>query len=119
MLEPRVLYRTDGKRPDRDTMIPWEMGKRLVWDVTLVDVPTFSRLNQGSFCSVGTTGTEPEAPKQNYRELIDNGCIFQLVAMEVHRKHGLCSRNCERQMRLKKFIICRVLFVKPVYHCSF
>ena len=30
MLEPRGLYRTDGKRPDGVTMIPWEMGKQLV-----------------------------------------------------------------------------------------
>ena len=37
MLEPRGLYRTDGKRPDGVTMIPWEMGKQLVWDVTVVD----------------------------------------------------------------------------------
>ena len=37
MLEPRVLYRTDGERPDGVTMIPWEVGKQLVWDVTAVD----------------------------------------------------------------------------------
>ena len=37
MLELRRLYRTDGKRPDGVSMIPWEMGKQLVWDVTVVD----------------------------------------------------------------------------------
>ena len=37
MLEPRGLYRMDGKRPDGVTMIPWEMGKQLVWDVTVAD----------------------------------------------------------------------------------
>ena len=36
MLELRGLYRTDGKRPDGVFMIPWEMGKQLVWDVTLL-----------------------------------------------------------------------------------
>ena len=30
VLEPRGLYRTDGKRLDGVTMIPWEMGKKLV-----------------------------------------------------------------------------------------
>ena len=30
MLEPRGLYRTDGRRPDGVTMIPWEMGQQLV-----------------------------------------------------------------------------------------
>ena len=77
MLEPRGLYRTDGKRPDGVTMIPWEMGKQLVWDVTVVDALAPSRLNQGSLCNPGTTVTEAEARKiDNYRELKDNGYIF-------------------------------------------
>ena len=43
MLEPRGLYRTDGKRPDGVTMISWEIGKQLVWDVTVVDALAPSR----------------------------------------------------------------------------
>ena len=40
------------------------------------------RLNQGPLCNPGTT--EAEARKiEKYRELIDNGYIFQRVAMEV------------------------------------
>ena len=46
MLEQRGLYRTDGKRPGDVTMIPWEMVKQLVWDVTVVDALAPSRLNQ-------------------------------------------------------------------------
>ena len=45
ILEPRGLYRTDGKRLDGVTMIPWEMSKQLVWDVTVVDALASSRLN--------------------------------------------------------------------------
>ena len=51
MLEPRGLYRTDGKRPDCVTMNPGEMGKQLVWDVTVVDALAPSRLNQGTLCN--------------------------------------------------------------------
>ena len=77
MIEPSGLYRTDGKCPDVVTMIPWEMGKQLLWDVTVVDALAPSRLNQGSLCNPGTTTTETEARKiETYRELIDNGCIF-------------------------------------------
>ena len=84
MLEPRGLYRTDDKRPGGVTMIPWEMGKQLVRDVTVVDALAPSRLNQGSPCNPGTTTTEAEARKiEKYRELIDNGYIFQPVALEV------------------------------------
>ena len=83
MLEPHGMYGTDGKRPDGVTMIPWEMGKQLVWDVTVVDALAPSRLNQGSLYNPGTTTTEAESRKmEKYRELIDNGYIFQPVAME-------------------------------------
>ena len=73
MLEPRGLYRTDGKRPDGVTMIPWEMGKQLVWDVTVMDALAPSRLNQGPLCNPGTTATEAEARKiEKYCEFLDN-----------------------------------------------
>ena len=84
MLDLRGLYRTDGKRPDGVTMIPWEMGNQLVWDVTVVDVLAPSRLNQGSSCNTGTTAAEAEARKiEKYRELKDSGYSFQPVAFEV------------------------------------
>ena len=90
MLEPPGLYRTDGKRPDGVTMIPWEMGKQLVWDVTVVDALAPSRLNQGSLCKPGTTATEAEARKiEKYHELIDNG--YKAVALEVQGSLGESS----------------------------
>jgi hypothetical protein len=33
--EPSGLSRTDGKRPDGLTLIPWKNGKPLTWDVTV------------------------------------------------------------------------------------
>ena len=90
MLEPRGLYRIDGKRPDGFTMIPWEMVKQLVWDVTVVDALAPSRLNQGSLCNPRTTDTEARKIEK-YRELIDNGYIFQPVALEVEGSLGESS----------------------------
>jgi len=34
--EPTGPSRTDGKRPDGKTLIPWWAGKPAVWDVTVV-----------------------------------------------------------------------------------
>ena len=94
LLEPRGLYRTDGKRTDGVTMMPCEMGKQLVWDVTVVDALAPSRLNQGSLCNPGTTATEAEARKiEKYRELIDNGYFFQPVALEVQGSLDESSEN--------------------------
>ena len=50
-----------------------------------------NRLNQGSLCNPGTTVTEGEERKIEYRELIDNGYIFQPVAMEVQGSLGESS----------------------------
>ena len=81
MLEPRGQHRTD-KRSDGVTMIPWKMVYQLVWNVTVVDALAPSRLNQGSLFNLGAT--EAEARKiEQYRELINNGYIFQPVALEV------------------------------------
>jgi len=34
--DPSGLMRTDGKRPDGLTLIPWQAGKPLTWDVMVV-----------------------------------------------------------------------------------
>ena len=45
--EPSGLLRSDGKRPDGVTQIPWESGKCLAWDVTVVDTlaPPYAQLS--------------------------------------------------------------------------
>ena len=89
MLEPRGLNPTDSKRPDGVTMIPWEMGKQLVWDVTVVDALAPIRLYQGSLCNPGTTVTEAQVRKfEKYCELMDTGYIFQPVTMGVQVSSG-------------------------------
>ena len=34
--EPTGLFHTDGKRPDGLTLVPWQSGKSLCWDVTVI-----------------------------------------------------------------------------------
>jgi len=42
--EPSGLSRTDGKRPDGLTLVPWQSGRCLTWDVTVADTlaPSYS-----------------------------------------------------------------------------
>ena len=57
-----------------------------------MDALASSRLNQGSLCNPGKTATEAEARKiEKYRELIENGYIFQPVALEVQGSLGESS----------------------------
>jgi len=46
--EPAGLSRTDGKRPDGMTFIPWLAGKPAVWDVTVVCTSAVSYLNSSA-----------------------------------------------------------------------
>ena len=41
--EPAGLLRSDGKRPDGLTQIPWQSGRCMTWDVTVTDTLGSSR----------------------------------------------------------------------------
>ena len=84
MLEPRGQDRTDGKRPEGVTITFEKWGNSWLWDVTFVDALGTSCLKKGSLCYPRTTTSEAEAHKtEKYRELLEKGCFFQPVAMEV------------------------------------
>src|SRR6218665_10209 len=46
MKEPSGLLRTDGKRPDGATLIPWSAGRYMAWDATVVNTCAASYLSQ-------------------------------------------------------------------------
>ena len=52
--EPVVLSRTDGKCPDGLTLIPWQVGKNLVWDVAVADTIANSYLTSTSVIADST-----------------------------------------------------------------
>ena len=35
--EPPGLLQSDGKRSDGLTLIPWQAGRSLIWDATVID----------------------------------------------------------------------------------
>ena len=43
---PSGLYRSDGKRPDGVSIVPWKCGQLLVWDATCPDIfaPSYSTI---------------------------------------------------------------------------
>ena len=63
VLEPRALFRSDGKRPDGMISVPWNFGRQLVWDVTVVDSLATSRIQAGSACNPGAAATDAEDRK--------------------------------------------------------
>lgn len=51
--EPAGLTRIDGKRPDGLTLTPWQGGRSLTWDVTVVDTFAASYLAVNSIAAGG------------------------------------------------------------------
>lgn len=77
--EPAGLFRSDGKRPDGATLIPWSGGKYLAWDATIVHTCAASYIApQASSASVQAAGRKT----LKYSGLPATH-IFQPVAIET------------------------------------
>ena len=76
--EPAGLTRLDGKRPDGQTLIPWNNGRSLIWDVTSVDTFTPSYLVETAVAAeIAAT-----RKKKKYEEL-QTRYIFTPIAIEM------------------------------------
>jgi len=80
--EPPGLLRSDGKRPDGVTQIPWASGKCLAWDVTVTDTlaPSYSHL---SSISAGKAAERAAELKANKYSAITTSHDFMPIAFET------------------------------------
>ena len=67
--EPVGLSRSDGKRPDGMTLVPWSSGKCAVWDVTVTDTMANSYLNSTSTTAGGAADIAAARNAEKYQEL--------------------------------------------------
>ena len=51
--EPTGLTRLDGKRPDGLTLVPWQGGKPVTWDITVVSTLAQSYLHKLGHSAAG------------------------------------------------------------------
>ena len=76
-LEPSGLDRSDGKRPDGVTMVPWKSGKPLVWDAL---APSYRGM---ATSSTGAVAAAAEDRKQAKYANLSQGYSFTPVAVET------------------------------------
>jgi hypothetical protein len=81
--EPAGLLRTDGKRPDGMTMVPWREGRCLVWDVTVADTTAASYLASTSV-SAGSAAELAASRKESKYVDLSQHYEFVPVAIETH-----------------------------------
>eukprot|EP00731_Ephydatia_muelleri_P000760 Em0001g760a len=86
-LEPSGLYRSDGKRPDGVSIVPWECGQLLVWDATCPDTfaPSYSTI---AAHQVGAVTQQAEDRKMQKYKHLDSCYFFTPVAIETSGVFG-------------------------------
>ena len=78
-LEPAGICRSDGKRPDGATVLPWRSRRILVWDTTCPDTFAPSHLDLAAR-GAGTVADQAEARKRaKYVELATTHHFIPLV----------------------------------------
>ena len=82
VLKPVGIVRDDDRRPDGMTLIPWRVGKPLVWDATCVDTLAPSHI-PATCKAAGAATIGAEAIKfKKYSGLVSN-YIFVPFAVET------------------------------------
>ena len=86
-LEPSGLYRSDGKRPDGVSIVPWKCGQLLVWDATCSDTfaPSYSTI---AAHQVGAVAQQAEDRKMQKYKHLDSCYFFTPVAIETSGVFG-------------------------------
>ena len=101
-LEPTGLYRSDGKRPDGASVVPWRGGKVLVWDATCPDTlaPSYANL---AAREAGAVADEAERKKKAKYAHLESSHYFVPVAVETLGVLGSEARTLLRDLgrRLK------------------
>ena len=88
MKKPAGLSRSDGKRPNRLSLIPWKAGKSAVWDVIVTNTVAPTCVNIASQEAEKVAELASARKEVKYVDLSQNH-IFVLIAIESLR--SICS----------------------------
>jgi hypothetical protein len=80
--EPAGLVRSDGKRPDGLTLVPWQGGRCLTWDATIVDTFAASYLDATSTAAESACEAAATRKTAKYASIATSH-IFTPVAVET------------------------------------
>ena len=73
------LLRSDNKRPDGLTLIPWCDGRCATWDVTVTDTVAPSYLRITSACAASAAEAAAERKEKKYYEIACNYHFFPIT----------------------------------------
>ena len=97
MLEPKGLFRSDGRKPDGITITPWSHGRALVWDATCHDSFAASNLALDSTRAVAVADKAATAKRRLYSELCTSH-HFVPVVLESTGVFGQDAAACFKDL---------------------
>jgi len=133
--EPPGLSRIDGKRPDGLSLIPWQCGKSIVWDVTVIDTLADSYISTTALTPGGAAEIAIRRKEAKYIDLTSShvfipiafetlGCIGSqsvLFFKELGRRLTAATGNIcgESSFLFQRLSICIQRFNVVCFHSSF
>ena len=97
-LEPSGLLRSDRKRPDGMSIIPWSSGRLLVWDATCCDTFATSNLHL-AVTDPGAVAARAENVKISKYAHLDSSYLFIPVAIETCGTFGPEAKKFLQDLR--------------------
>ncbi|KAI8426707.1 hypothetical protein MSG28_014413 [Choristoneura fumiferana] len=76
------MARDDGKRPDGVTLVPWKLGRALVWDATCVDTFALSHI-QATSSQAGAVADQAQILKRRKYSSLLKDYEFAALAVET------------------------------------
>ena len=96
-LEPSGIMRSDGKRPDGATVIPWKSGRTLAWDATCPDTFAPSHVALAAR-EAGTVASQAESKKLQKYALLGNSYHFVPIAIKTSGVFGVEALSFLREL---------------------
>ena len=81
-MTPVGLLRSNGKRPDGESLVPWKRGRNLLWAATCVHRLANSWVTSSVNSGTPAADTSESRKRAKYKELCED-YIFEPVAVET------------------------------------
>ena len=96
-LEQSGIYRSDGKRPDGMSIVPWKSGELLVRDVTCADnfAPSYTSIASSKPGAVASQAEERKCSKDSH---LSSNHIFTPISIETSGSLGPKTRDFLKEL---------------------
>ena len=95
--EPKRLLRSDARRPDGLTLVPWSKGKMLTWDATVTDTLALSNLSVSMYTPSAAAEVASAAKTLKYEQI---SATYLFVPLAVETLGPICEEGASFLMEL-------------------